>query len=365
MASCYYVGDFWLVARSTLIAYLVLGLTIFGLVMVGNASVVDALRDFGNKWYYLKLQAGWAGLGLVGFIVAAKLPYKIWEKHAPALFGVTVLLLLVVLIPGIGSKILGARRWISLGIFSFQPAELAKLTVGVYFASLLKKPNEKLLAFLALLGILIGLIMLEPDLGTTIVLVGMSLMIYFGSGGKIKYLAMLAPIGIAAVGLLILLSPYRLNRIKTYLDYSRDPLGASYHIRQVLLSIGSGGITGVGLGQSKQKYEFLPEVTTDSIFAVIGEEFGLIGGTVVVVTFLALVLLGLGVAQRTTDKFGANLAIAISAWIATQAFVNISAMVALLPLTGIPLPFISYGGSALVILLFASGILVNIAKSNK
>lgn len=352
-------------ARSTLIAYLVLGLTLFGLVMVGNASVVDALRDFGNKWYYLKLQSGWAVIGIIGFFVASKLPYKLWEKHAPVLFGMTLFLLLVVLIPGIGSRVLGARRWISLGLVSFQPAELAKLSVGIYFASLLKKPNEKMLAFLALLGLLVGLIMLEPDLGTTIVLVGMSMMVYFGSGGQIKYLTMLVPVGLAFVGLLILLSPYRLNRIKTYLDYSHDPLGASYHIRQVLLSVGSGGITGVGLGQSKQKYEFLPEVTTDSIFAVIGEEFGLIGGTAVITTFLALVLLGLGVAQKTTDRFGANLAIAISAWIATQAFVNISAMVALVPLTGIPLPFISYGGSALVILLFASGILVNIAKSNK
>lgn len=331
--------------------------------MVGNASVVDALRDFGNKWHYLQLQAGWAVLGFIGFIVAIKLPYKIWEKHAPILFGITIALLIAVLIPGISNRVLGARRWIAFGFFSLQPAELAKLTVGIYLASLLKNPDQKLKAFLAVLAALVGLIMLEPDLGTTIVLVGMSMLTYFGSGGKLKYIAGLVPVGLLAAGLLILISPYRLNRLKTYFDTSHDPLGSSYHIRQVLLSIGSGGVTGVGLGQSRQKYEFLPEVTTDSIFAVIGEELGLVGGIALISTFLALALLGMNVAQNAKDKFGANLAIAISSWIAIQAFVNISAMVALVPLTGIPLPFISYGGSALVILLFASGILVNIAKS--
>lgn len=347
------------------ITYLVFGLTFFGLLMVGNASVVDALRDFGDKWHYLKLQSGWAVLGLIGFFVASVFPHRKLEKYAPILMLITVGLLILVLIPGVGSRLLGARRWISFAGFSFQPAELAKLATALYLASLLKKAEHKFKPFMITLAGLAGLIMLEPDLGTTIVVVGMSILTYFGAGGKIRSLLALAPVLLLAVGVLVVVSPYRLNRLKTFLDSSADPQGSSYHIRQVLLSVGSGGVFGVGIGQSRQKYEFLPEVTTDSIFAVIAEELGLIGSVVVIATFLLLVLQGLKVSQMAQEPFSANLALAITAWIGIQAFVNISAMVALVPLTGIPLPFISYGGSALVLLLIASGILVNIAKSSK
>ncbi len=332
--------------------------------MVGNASVVDAVRDFGDKWYYLKLQSVWLVLGLICFALASKYPYKKLEKIAPTLILISVVLLVLVLIPGFGNRLLGARRWISLGVFRLQPAELVKLTMALYLASLLKKPKEKFGAFMVAVAGVAGLVMLEPDLGTTIVVVGMSFLTFFGSGGKIKSILSMIPLGAMVLGGLILISPYRLNRLKTFMDHSQDPLGSSYHIQQVLLSLGSGGIFGEGIGQSRQKYEFLPEVTTDSIFAVIAEELGFIGGVAVLGVFLLLISTGMKIARQTEDKFGSNLALAITCWIGLQALVNISAMVALVPLTGIPLPFISYGGSALVVNMLGMGILVNIAKSN-
>ncbi len=352
-------------ARPTLIiTYLVLGITLFGLLMVGNASVVDATRDFGDKWYYLKLQAGWALFGLIGFFLASKFNYHRLEKLSFPLLLVTLLLLTIVLIPGIGSKLLGARRWLNLGFFSFQPAELAKLTLTIYFSSLLKKTKDQFWPFISILGICAGLIMLEPDLGTTIVLVGTGLITYFGSGGQLKRFLLLVPIVLLAGAGLIIFSPYRLDRLKTFFDYTSDPLGTSYHIRQVLLSLGSGKIFGVGLGQSRQKYEFLPEVTTDSIFAVIGEELGLVGSLSVLLAFFVFINLGLHTVRNAPDQFGSNLALAITSWIGLQAFINIAAMAALVPLTGIPLPFISYGGSSLVLVLLASGTLVSISRQS-
>ncbi|MEK7091023.1 MAG: putative peptidoglycan glycosyltransferase FtsW [Patescibacteria group bacterium] len=345
------------------ITFLVLGLTVFGLLMVGSSSVVDAARDFGDKWYYLKLQSGWAVMGLAGFFLISRFDYRKLEKQAFLLLSCSLALLVLVLIPGVGTKLLGARRWLNLGFFSFQPAELAKLTLAIYFSGLLKK-TFRFWPFIFILGLAGFLIMLEPDLGTTLILTGSSLLTYFGSGGKLRYLGLIIPVFALLLGGSILLSPYRLNRLKTFFDYSRDPLGSSYHIRQVLLSLGSGGVFGVGLGQSKQKYEFLPEATTDSIFAVIGEELGLIGGLVVISAFLVFMSQGFSVVRSAPDQFGANLALAITSWISLQALVNLGAMVAIIPLTGVPLPFISYGGSSLVLVLLASGILVNISRQS-
>ena len=332
--------------------------------MVGNASVVDAARDFGDKWYYLKLQAGWAGIGLVGCWLVSKLPYRNLARFAKLGLLVTLVLLAVVLLPGVSSRILGARRWLNLGLVSFQPAELAKLTLVIYWAALLNKSRAVFWPWVASLVAVTGLVMLEPDLGTTIILIGTGLMMYFGSGGKLKPILLSAPVLVAVAAGLIWVSPYRRERLLTYFDRTRDPLGASYHIRQVLLSLGSGGVGGVGLGQSRQKYEFLPEVTTDSIFAVVGEELGLIGTTAVILAFLMLFWAGMKVVKSAPDQFGANLALGLTGWITFQALVNIAAMVALVPLTGIPLPFISYGGSSLVIALASCGILINISRQS-
>ncbi len=349
---------------SVIITFLVIAITIFGLFMVGNASVVDASRDFGSQWYYLRLQSVWASVGLLGFFIVSNIKYQKLEKYSHYLFWGTIFLLIIVLIPGISSKILGARRWLNFGGITLQPAELAKLTVSLYLASLLKKTKNNVWSFLIILGGLSGLIMLEPDLGTMIVISGMSVITFIGSGGKILHVLSFLPIVILVGLLLIFISPYRRERLNSYLDHSQDPLGSSYHIRQALLAVGSGGVWGAGIGQSKQKYEFLPEVTTDSIFAVIAEETGLIGSTVLILAFAMLVFLGLKVSQNAPDVFGTNLALGITSWIGLQALINIAAMVALVPLTGIPLPLISYGGSSLVIALLGLGILVSISRQS-
>jgi len=344
-----------------LLIFLVLGLTIFGVIMVGNASVVEAYRDFGNKFYYFRLQTLWAILGIVAFFVFSFFDYRRLRKLAIPLMIFSLLSLIVVLIPRIGTKVLGARRWLVLGPLTFQPAELAKLSFVLYLASFLSN-KRKLLPFLLILGILLGLIMLEPDLGTAVVLAATSLVVYFVSGAPLLSLALVGAIGILGGVGLIFFSPYRRERLLTFLNPTRDPLGASYHIRQILIAIGSGGWFGVGLGQSRQKYEYLPAVTTDSIFAVIAEELGFIGAAAILAIFLILIWRGMKIAKEAPDEFGRLLAVGITSWIGFQALVNLSAMVALVPLTGVPLPFISYGGSSLVLSLTAMGILVNIAK---
>jgi len=344
-----------------LIIGLTLGLTIFGIIMVGNVSVLKAYQDFGDKFHYLRLQIYWALLGIGAFFVTSLLNYNFWKKVAIPLIIFSLITLILVLIPGIGTQALGARRWLGFGFFSFQPAELAKLSFIFYLSSFFSK-KKNIWPFLAILGILVGLIMLEPDLGTTVVLAATGLSIYFISGAPIFAIGLIALFSILSGIGLIITSPYRKERLLTFFDPSRDPLGASYHIRQVLIAIGSGGLFGVGLGQSRQKYEYLPEVTTDSIFAIIAEEIGFIGGVIILGLFLLLVWRGFRIAKEAPDEFGKLLAVGITSWIGFQALINLCSMVALVPLTGIPLPFISYGGSSLVLSLVAMGILVNISK---
>jgi cell division protein FtsW len=344
-----------------LIIGLVLGLTVFGIVMVGNASVVKAYQDFADKFYYLRLQVYWALLGIGAFLVTSLLDYRFWKKVTIPLLIFSLISLILVLIPGIGREALGAKRWLGLGFFSFQPAELAKLAFIFYLSSFFTK-KKNVWPFLATLAVLVGLIMFEPDLGTTVVLVASGLSIYFVSGASIFSIGLIALLGIISGVGLIFFSPYRKERLLTFFDPSKDPLGASYHIRQILVAIGSGGLFGVGLGQSRQKYEYLPEVTTDSIFAVIAEEIGFIGGVIIIALFLLLIWRGFRIAKEAPDEFGKLLAVGITAWIGFQALINLCSMVALVPLTGIPLPFISYGGSSLILSLAAMGILVNISK---
>lgn len=346
-----------------LIKVLTIALTLFGLLMVGSASVVTAQRDFSDRWYYLKLQTVWAGIGLAGFFIASKISVSALEKIALPLLIFNFLCLLLVLIPGVGLKLLGSRRWLNLGLFSFQPAELAKLSVSLYLAAFLKSaPASRFFQFLFLLLVPITLVLLEPDLGTALILLGLSLATYFTAGGRWLHFISLVPVAAVLLIAFILISPYRAARLQTFFDSTRDPLGASYQVRQALISLGSGGFFGRGLGQSRQKYEFLPEVTTDSIFAVVGEELGLIGSLAVLSVFWLLIRSGFAVAASAATPFARNLAVAISSWLGIQTFLNLSSLVALTPLTGVPLPFVSYGGSSLVVLLFAAGILANISR---
>ena len=341
--------------------FLAVGLTFFGVLMVYNASVVEAFRVFKDKYYYLKNQAMWAFIGLIIMIFVSKVDYLLLKKIAAPLFFLNLILLVVVLIPGISIEIKGARRWLNLGFFILQPSELIKLTFSLYLASWLLE-KRSFWQFLVLISAVSFLVVLEPDLGTLVVIVSNAFLVYFLSG--ISLLKIL-PLGLASflMGLVMIFSSsYRKNRFLTFLNPDKDPLGRSYHIRQILIALGAGGIFGLGLGQSRQKYEFLPEVTTDSIFAIIAEELGFIGAGLVILVFLTFLLKGLLIAKQAPDKFGQLLASGIIGWIGIQALINLGAMVALVPLTGLPLPFISYGGSSLIVVMTGVGVLLNISK---
>jgi len=340
---------------------LVLGLSAFGIIMVANASVVEALRDFGDKLYYFKLQAQWAIVGLIAFLFFQRYNHRHLKIFAVPLMIFTLVALIMVLLPGVSMRVLGAKRWLSFGPIKFQPGELAKFSFILWSAAFLSK-KRKFLPFFALMGIIIGLIMLEPDLGTTIVVAASGFAVFFASGAPLWQIFSVAFFGMASGLGLIFSSSYRLKRVMTFLDPNNDPLGASYHIRQVLIALGSGGLFGVGLGQSRQKYEYLPAVTTDSIFAVIAEEAGFIGSFLVILCFMLIIWRGLKIASQAPDEFSRLLALGITSWIGLQALINIAAMAALVPLTGIPLPFVSYGGSSLVLALTGAGILVNVSR---
>lgn len=351
--------DGWIVA-------VVVFLSLFGVLMVYDSSVAIAIRDFSDQYYYAKEQLKWLGLGVLAMMIVSRIDYHKWSAFAlPFLLG-TIGLLLAVFVPGLGVRALGAHRWINFGLFVLQPAELTKLVLVIYFSAWFSvKEKKRFGAFLLLTFVLFGLVILEPDLGTGIIILALSLIMYFLSGAALKHFLFLIPIIIAGVVLLAVSSPYRFARLTTYLNPENDPLGASYQIRQVLISLGSGGLTGIGIGKSRQKYEYLPEANTDSIFAIIGEEVGFVGTLFVVGTFVFFVWRAFHIAIYAPDTFGRLLAAGIASWIGIQSVLNIGAMAALIPLTGIPLPLISYGGSSLVILLTAAGILMNVSSQQK
>ncbi len=341
------------------------GFLIFGLVMVYEASSAQALQSFNDKYFFLKEQFKWVLLGLIAGVFAFFFDYKQLKKLAlPALL-VVIFLLISVFLPGIGVRAYGAHRWINFGFTVVQPSELAKLAFLIYLSAwLTTKEKGRLVSFLLLVGLLVGLIILEPDMGTAIILFGSAMAVYFLSDSELLGLIYLFPlITLGAIGLAVK-SEYRLKRVMTFFDPNADPLGASYHIRQILISLGSGGLLGLGLGNSRQKYSYLPEATTDSIFAIIGEELGLIGGAVLLLAFGYFFYYCLKLTMSVSDQFGRLLGIGIIFWLAFQTLVNLASMVALIPLTGVPLPFISYGGSALVVELLGMGILANIWRQN-
>ncbi len=354
--------QFSLAARVIIMTIILLG---FGLIMIYSASVAEGARDFGNKWYFVIRQLKWAGVGILGMFIVSLIPPSFWAKVAPILLAFGLLLLLLVAIPGIGTKVQGARRWLVLPGFTLQPAELIKFVEIVYLSTWLNVRQIGLLQFGFFITLLAGLIMLQPDMGTTLVVTLIALSMYFLSGYPVKNLLMMGGIGAVVGIILILAAPYRLERVKTFVDPLHDTQGSSYHIRQVLLSLGSGGISGLGIGRSRQKYAYLPEATTDSIFAVVGEELGFIGGVVLVLAFIYYLSLIFKVATSARDKFSSSLVAGVGAWIGLQVCLNLSAMVALTPLTGVPLPLVSYGGSALVTMLGGIGLVLSVARSQR
>lgn len=341
----------------------ILTLLLIGIIMVYEASVVEAQQIFSNKMHFIIQQSKWAVLGLISMFVCTFVPINFVKKYAPHAFLFTLVLLVLVVIPGIGNHVQGARRWLNIAGFTLQPSEVTKLTFLLYLSVMFeKKPNAQI--FITSLAIIVILVMLQPDLGTAIVITSSAMATYFVAGAPLTHFLAITVSGLISISTLIAFSPYRRERLFTFLDPSRDPLGASYHIRQILLALGSGGMFGTGIGRSIQKYQYLPESTTDSIFAVIAEETGFIGTIIIISLFLFVTFRGLKIASGQQDRFKSTFAVSLTLLIAVQAFLNLSALSALVPLTGIPLPFISYGGSSLLVMLTSSGFLLNLSRNN-
>ncbi|MBM3256292.1 MAG: putative lipid II flippase FtsW [Candidatus Moranbacteria bacterium] len=345
-------------------------LVVSGLVLIASAGVARSLSIYEEPYYYLTHQLLYGFVpGLAAWFIFQKMDYRIWQKWAFPFFIITIVLLLIVFIPGIGTTFKGAQRWINLGGLSFQPTELCKLSLIVYLAAWLSSSRQKafaslngFLGFVVILGILGVLIMKQPDMGTLGIITVIAFAMYFLSGARFSYLVLLVLGGLMAFWMLVHMAPYRVERLMTFLDPQSDPQGKSYQINQALIALGSGGPYGVGLGHGRQKFNYLPEPVGDSIFAILGEEMGLVGCTVLIALFVVLAWRGFLIAWRAPDMFGRLLAGGITSWFVFQAFINIAAITALIPLTGIPLPFISYGGSALIFAMAGVGILVNISK---
>ncbi len=352
----------------------VLLLILFGLIMISSAGIIYSQTRFGDAYYFFKHQFLFGAIpGLLIMYFVQKIDYHYWKKIAFPLFLLAIIFLLLVFVPGIGMKVYGANRWINLGPISFQPSEMAKFALIIYLATWLESKGEKvikdvyegLIPFLGIVGLAGFLILKQPDMGTLGVLIFISMSMYFVSGARIAHLFTIGSFGMVAVFLLVKLEPYRFNRILAFLDRTNDPQGIGYQINQALLAVGSGGIFGLGLGHSRQKFNYLPEPVGDSIFAIIGEELGLIGAVLLIMLFMTLAFRGFRIAKKAPDEFGRLVAVGFVSWIVLQAFINISANIALVPLTGIPLPFVSYGGTSLIFLLFAVGVLMSISKQAK
>ncbi|MGE5586840.1 MAG: stage V sporulation protein E [Clostridia bacterium] len=346
-----------------------LALLSLGVVMVFSASSVSAYEIFRDTYYFIKRQLAWAVVGLAAMCVAMEIDYRVWKKLAwPALL-LSLVLLVAVLIPGVGVMIRGSRRWLGVGSLTFQPSEVAKIVMVFFMASFLSDRSarihrfvEGLLPPLVVLGVVFGLIMLEPDLGTAGTIVGITVLMLFAAGASMSHLAALGATGIPALVAAAMAAPYRVRRFLAFLHPWEDPLGSGFHIIQSLLALGSGGLFGVGLGRSRQKFLYLPMQHTDFIFAIIGEELGFVGATAVVMLYFLLAWRGLRVAIGAPDSFGSLLAVGITTMIVFQAAMNIGVVSGTLPITGITLPLISFGGSSLVTTLAAIGVLLNISK---
>jgi cell division protein FtsW len=346
----------------------VIGLVLFGLVMVHSASAVVALDQQGTPYYYVQRQAIWAAIGLVGMCVAMHVDYRLFNK-AWVVYGslVTVVLLLVAVFafPSVN----GAHRWLRFGGFQAQPSEIAKIVAVLFMAHWLDAEQSDrsrfarvLLPCAAVAGVLAALVVAEPDLGTALGIGTALVVMLFAAGVPLRQVALLPTAAAPFVVALLVLVPFRMKRLGAFLDPWTDPTGSGYHVIQSLLAVGSGGVWGLGLSQGRQKLFYLPEPHTDFIFAVIAEELGLLGALAVVGVFVVLGWRGLRAAGRAPDDFGSLLATGLTIMVVTQALFNVSVALALVPTKGIPLPFVSYGGSSLCISMTAMGVLLNVSQ---
>lgn len=345
-------------------------LTIFGLVMLASASFELGKIKFNDTYYYIKHQALYGLLiGLVGFFLTLKLNYRIYQKFAFILLLVS-LSVLVLVFTSFGYVAGGAGRWLQLGPITFQPAEILKITFVLYLAAWLSSAKhnragnflEGFLPFLIIIGLIGGLLVMQPATSTVVILIGAGLAVYFMSGARVRYVALVVLLGIFALGLIVYATPYRRERVLTFLNQGAATESSGYHIKEALITLGSGGLFGIGYGKSLAKTSRLPASINDSIFAVIGSELGFIGAGSLVVIFGFLTVRILWLAKNMREKFGRLVLIGFAFIIGIQALINMAAISGFLPLTGVPLPFISYGGTALAVFLTMSGIIVNISK---
>jgi len=348
----------------------VLLLLIFGLIMISSVSVVISYNNFGYNYYYLTHQLLYGVVpGVLFMFVLKNIDYRNYKQYAHLFFFAAIFLLIIVFLPGFGFETKGASRWIVIGDFSFQPSEFTKLAFIIYFANWLSMKEKDLknlekgfLPFILIIGIVALPLVLQPDIGTMIIIVMIAVSMFVLAGADIKHLPLLFMGAVLAIFSLIKIAPYRVDRLMVFMHPELDPKGIGYQINQALLALGSGGIFGLGYGHSRQKFNYLPEPMGDSIFAVIGEEMGLIGLMILIALFIIFAKRGLEIAKNAPDSFGKFVAAGITTWIAFQAIINIAAITSLAPLTGVPLPLISYGGSSLVVSLMGIGILLNISK---
>jgi cell division protein FtsW len=348
-------------------------LLIFGLVMLFSASSVVSYARFGNTYHYFLRQLWGLGAGLVFFWLAFKIDYHQWKKFAGFFLLFSIVLLLLVFIPGLRAEYGTARSWINVFGFSFQPSELVKISFLIYLATWLEAKKDGLnsltrgvLPFLIILGVISGLMLAQPDLGTLFIIAFSSLVVFFSGGGKVTHIVMAGLLAVLALFVMLSLkSSYQNDRFKCLQDPNYSVLGHCYQVNQSMIAVGSGGLFGRGLGESRQKFLYLPEVWGDAIFPIIAEETGFIFSALLILLYLFLFYRGLLIARAAPDIYGSTLAIGIVVWLALQTFLNIGGMINLIPMTGVPLPFISAGGSATLSSLLAMGILANISRHAK
>ncbi|HLL00409.1 MAG TPA: putative lipid II flippase FtsW [Myxococcaceae bacterium] len=350
----------------------VLALVALGLVMVYSASAILAQDKLGDSLYFLKRQLMAAGLGVVAMAVAMKVGWRRLARLAWPLLIVTLILLVLVLIPGIGTTAGGARRWIRFPGFGLQPAELAKFAWVVYLSYSLAKKREKVATFsvgflphLLLCGVLVALCMRQPDFGSSVLLVFLLFVLLFAAGTKLSYLVGSVLLALPLAYVAIASSPYRMKRVTAFLDPWAHRHDSGYQVAESLMSIGSGGLTGLGLGDGRQKLFFLPEAHTDFIFAIIGEELGLVGVTLLVALYAIVIWRGVRISLAAPETFGTYLGLGLTSIIAFQAAVNMCVAMGLLPTKGLTLPFVSYGGTSLLVLMGAAGVLLSLSANTQ
>jgi cell division protein FtsW len=349
----------------------VVAILAFGAQMVYSASVVIAHNEFGDETYFFVRQLTWIAVGTVGLIVAASVDYHRWQKVSLLLLVVTVVALVLVLVPGLGTVQYGSARWLKLGpLPSFQPSELAKVAVVIYMADWLARKGKGVsrfthgsIPFLIILSVIAGLVVVEPDMGTAVIICAVAFSVFFVAGANLWHLVIgFVPGGALTAVVVTYAAPYRAERLAGFLDPFADPLGKGWQAMQTFIALGSGGLTGVGLGMSRQKAYFLPNAHTDSILAIIGEELGLVGTVAVIALLMIVGWRGLRISLRAPDPFGRLLALGLTAKILWQAIINVGAVTSSLPYTGVTLPFVSFGGNSLCMTMIGIGLLLSVSR---